>query len=457
MTSEQTLKSRVILTAFWMLGSNVFSQFLRLLSNLLLTRLLAPAAFGLMATVSTIYFALSMFSDLGVWQSVIKSPKGEDTDFLGTAQTIEFLRGLLLAGLVLLTAVGIYTASQTGFFTAHTVYANARLPGMVAFVGACALLDGMVSMKLALAQRRLHGDRVAKLELASQLAAVSVTILTVWLTGSVWGLLWGWLVSSATRVVLSYVYLPGVWCKPCWDVVSAHEIIHYGKWIFASSIIGFLADNGEKIIFGNYFSIGYFGIFSIATALLTAIAAIYSTLLGRVIFPSLSLALNDSLGIVRAYARAQQSADLFVGILAGGLLTAGQWVVWGLYDARYHDAGWMLQVLGMCMLGLRYQVVEQLMFAMNRPDLVTVNNVIRAVGLVVFIPIGFYLGQERGAIIAVVFAQFLTWPLCMYFKWKHGLFSFQSETWWLPAFTLGLLAGYVLTLLIGCFILQVPA
>ena len=441
-----SFKARIFKTGYWMLGSNAASQVLRLLSNLVLTRLLSPDAFGLMTAVSTIYFALSMFSDLGVWQSVVKSDRAYEDSFIGTAQTVTFLRGLIMTVLLIASATSLYLGLFGGFFKTYSVYADAQLPLMVAFVALCAFFDGCVSMKLALAQRSLQGEYVAKLELCAQVVATISTVTLVWMTGSMWGLLFGWLVSSCSRVVLSNVYLSGPWIVPCWNAAYAGEMFKYGKWIFVSSIIGFFAANSEKIIFGNYLSLHYFGIFAIASALVAAVVAIYSTLLGQVIFPGLSMALNDQLGVIRIYTRFQQSADLLLGLIAGGILTCGQWLVLMLYDARYQEAGWMFQLLGLTILGLRYQVVEQLMFATDRPALVSANNMVRALFLVIGIPVFFYFGQAPGAILAVVLAQFSSWPLCIYFKWCKGLLSFKSEWVWVPAFVIGAGAGYLVNL-----------
>ena len=81
------LRARMLRAAGWLLGGNISSQALRLLSNLILTRLLVPEAFGLVAAANTLYFALVMFSDLGIWQSVVKSERGTQARFLGTAWT----------------------------------------------------------------------------------------------------------------------------------------------------------------------------------------------------------------------------------------------------------------------------------------------------------------------------------------------------------------------------------
>jgi hypothetical protein len=64
--------------------------------NLILTRLLFPEAFGLMALVQVFLSGLQMFSDIGIQTSVIRSKRGEDPAFLDTAWTVQVLRGGLL-------------------------------------------------------------------------------------------------------------------------------------------------------------------------------------------------------------------------------------------------------------------------------------------------------------------------------------------------------------------------
>jgi O-antigen/teichoic acid export membrane protein len=439
--------------AGWLLASNVSSQLLRLASNLILTRLLVPEAFGLVAAVNTLYFGLVMFSDLGVWQSVVKSERGRDPRFLGTAWAVQLLRGGLLAAVVLAIALALHLAAGAGAFAPGTVYADPRLPPMMAVFALCALLQGAESMKLASAQRELRGGHLARLEIGSQLAAMAVTLALAWATRSVWALVAGTLVSSAARTLASHALLPGRAARPCWDSSSAREIVGFGKWIFVSSIIGFLAAHGEKIILGGTLSTASFGVFSIASTLLAAATAVYASLNGHVIFSSLSLALRaDHAEMVRVYTRVQQLADLFLGAAAGMLLMSGQWAVWILYDGRYHGAGWMLQWLGLGMLALRYQVVEQVMFARGAPGWVSANNTLRAIGLAVFIPAGYALAGERGAIAGIVLAQFASWPLSLLFKRRQGLLSLATERWWLPALAGDVALGWVVDRLLGLWL-----
>ncbi len=61
----------VLVNFLWMLFSLTGSQGVRLISNLFLTRLLAPELFGLMAVVNGIAMGVQMFSNIGIRNSVI--------------------------------------------------------------------------------------------------------------------------------------------------------------------------------------------------------------------------------------------------------------------------------------------------------------------------------------------------------------------------------------------------
>ena len=442
-----SLRTRMLKAAGWLVGGNISSQALRLLSNLILTRLLLPEAFGLVAAVNTLYFALVMFSDLGVWQSVVKSERGTQASFLGTAWSVQLLRGVLLCAVVLVIAAGFDLAGGAGYFQSGTVYADPRLPPMIAVFSLCALLQGMESMKLAIAQRELKAAYLARLDIISQVIATLVTLVLALATHSVWSLLVGTLTSAGARTAMSHWYLPGPSCRPGWDRSCAHEIIGFGKWIFVSSVIGFLAANGEKLILGGSLSTASFGVFSIATTLMMAVMSVYASLNAHIIFSTLSEALRTDVATAgRVYTRVQQMADAFLGIMAGGIFMSGHWAVVVLYDHRYLNAGWMLQWLGLSLLAIRHQVVEQLMFAKGQPAWVSASNSVRAISLMLLIPAGCAAAGERGAIAAVVASQFTSWPVALWFKYRHGLLTVASERVWLPAFGLGALAGWALDL-----------
>lgn len=436
--SDASLQARMLRAAVWLVGSNVAAQSMRLVSSLVLTRLLLPQAFGLIAVVQTLYFALVMFSDLGVWQSVVTHPKGNDPRFLGTAFSVQLMRGVLLACVVLLTALGLYSFAVYAPFKEGTVYADLQLPWMISVFALCALLQGAESMHIAVAQRNLQTRQLTRLELWSQAVGMAITIACAMLTHSVWSLLLGTVASNATRTVLSHTLLTGPAYHPSWDPESLKDILGFGKWIFLSSIIGFAAANGEKLILGGTLAAEDFGVFSIASLLLAAIVGLVGNLNAHLVFPSLSesLRLGDE-KVRRVYARVQQVADVILGCIAGATMVLGSTIVQSLYDSRYANAGWILQMLGLGLVALRYQVLEQMMFARNEPAWVTLSNSLRALCLLVLVPIGFSMGGLYGAVMAVVASQFSGWPVAIGFKLRHRLLSWRSESAWIPALLCG--------------------
>ena len=448
--AARLLRARILRAAGWLVGSQVGAQALRLASSLVLTRLLLPEDFGLMAAAGTAYFALVMCSDLGVWQTIVRTDRADDARLLGTAWTVQLGRAALLALVVLGFAAMLEAGRGLGVFAAATVYGDARLAPIVAVFALCALVQGGESMKLALAQRELQGRLLARLELLSQLVATAVTVALASATQSVWSLPAGTLAASLVRTAMSHWGLSGPSIRPGWDRAAAAEILGFGRWIFLSSMLGFAAAHGEKILLGASLSTASFGLFSVASALLAAAAGVQSSVNAQVVYPSLSLALRaDPLALRQMVGRVQQGVDLLLGVLSGLLLVAGPSIVGLLYSGRFQAAGWMLQCLAPGLLALRHQVVEQIMFAQGKPVWVSANNALRVVALLVFVPGGAALAGERGALLGAMASQFASWPLSLWFKQRSGLLCLATEQWWPPALALGLGAGWCLDAALG--------
>src|SRR6202007_1876769 len=97
------LAARVIRGGSWTLAGNFGAQALRFASNIWLTHLLFPAAFGVMAIAQSIIAGAKMLSDVGLQQSVIRSHRGHDKEFLDTVWTLQVLKGLGI--LVVMTVI----------------------------------------------------------------------------------------------------------------------------------------------------------------------------------------------------------------------------------------------------------------------------------------------------------------------------------------------------------------
>ncbi|MDY7023361.1 MAG: oligosaccharide flippase family protein, partial [Cyanobacteriota bacterium] len=83
-----SVKNQAVKSTIWTVVGYGGSQVLRLGSNLILTRLLIPELFGLMALVHTFIIGVALFSDIGIRPSIIRSNRWNDPLFLNTAWTL---------------------------------------------------------------------------------------------------------------------------------------------------------------------------------------------------------------------------------------------------------------------------------------------------------------------------------------------------------------------------------
>ena len=94
----------------------------------MMTRLLVPEMFGLMSIVSVFIMGLSLFSDLGLKQSIIQSKRGRDERFLNTIWSFQIIRGFSIWGFSVLVAVAVLMAQRLLWMPVGTVYAEPLLP-----------------------------------------------------------------------------------------------------------------------------------------------------------------------------------------------------------------------------------------------------------------------------------------------------------------------------------------
>jgi len=76
------------------------SSILRLISNLILTRILTPEAFGAVGIIISIRYVLTMISDIGFRAYLIRHERHDDR-LLNTLWTVQFLRNIILMAIMM--------------------------------------------------------------------------------------------------------------------------------------------------------------------------------------------------------------------------------------------------------------------------------------------------------------------------------------------------------------------
>ncbi len=315
-------------TLFSILGFGAENA-LRLGGNLILTRILFPEAFGLMALVMVVMGGLAMFSDLGLRPSIIQNERGSDPAFLNTAWTIQIIRGVLL--FIVTWAVATPVAA---------FYGDPRLAEMLPFAALIPLITGFASTRLATVNRDLQIGRLTMLTVGTQTAGLIVTILLALWLKSVWALVLGTLVPPLLQAVLSHIILPGNRDRLQFEWAAARQMLGFGAYIFLATIAGFLVNQGDRAILGKFVSLEELALYNIAFFLATVPILLTRKLTEVVIFPL--YARNppaESLENRQNVIKARWAITGLAMMIAFSFAVVGNWLVVLLYDARYEAAG----------------------------------------------------------------------------------------------------------------------
>ena len=436
------LKHRVFRAGGWTLVGHFLSLSLRLISSIILTRIFSPDTFGLLAIITAISTVIALLTDIGVRQSIVRSPNGANPTFLHTAWSVQVLRGILVWGLSLVAAGGIHIAVTWQLLPLHSVYAQPILPVLIVVASFSSVILGFQSMKSITASRDLSLRRVTLIDIFSQFTGLLIVILLGWLTRSIWSYIGGLLLTSLLTVLLGHVWLRGPRDRLGWDKDALHEFRHFGKWVFFTSAIGAAILNGDRILLANWLSPSLLGFYSIANNLAGVPDALANSLFASVAFPTLSEVNRvQPERLSQLFYRIRWLSDSMLLLVAGFLFASGSAIVGLLYDPRYSSAGWMLQWLSFGLVFVRYQVSTCVYFAVGRPNYTLVINVIRTVSIFVLLPILFYTFGLPGVIIGMAFHMVPSTLCFLYFNSKVGIGNLRQEIAVLVVWPVGWLLG----------------
>lgn len=360
--------------SLWTLSGYGVSQALRLVSNVVLAALLAPDLFGVMTLVTVFMTGLNMFSDIGIGPSLIQNPRGEEPVFRNTAWTISITRGIVL-----------WLASCALAWPAARFYDEPILMMVLPVAGFSAVINGFASTALVLMNRRIQMGRLTFLDFMAQVVSLLVMCVWAWFDRSVWALVAGNLTACLCRLAYSFALIPGHRDAMRWDKESARTLMKFGRWVFFSTLITYIATQSDRLMLGKLGTTADLGVYGNAVALTLLVKEVVLRLASTIQFPALARHMND--GPESLQRTLQQSRDpLLVLTLAGtvGIGLGASTFFQCFYDSRYQGAAWItLWLVPSVWFSLLQGTSDRALLALGHSRDLAMSNLVRAVTTVV--------------------------------------------------------------------------
>jgi O-antigen/teichoic acid export membrane protein len=429
---EVSLRTKAIRGSAWTFVALGAEKGIKFASSVALRWFLVPEVFGIMSLVNNVQRGLAMFSDFGIQPAVVQSPRGDERRLLDTAWSLQVVRGAILA---VVTALAAWPVAR--------FYEEPLLVWLMLGMCAVPLVDGFTSTSVISLQRHLEIKALRLFELVTAIVGVVVTVAVAWMTRSIWALVVGAVVAAVCKVALSFLAFRGARNRFAWDESAVRELVHFGKWIFIATALGFISTNADTFFIPKAVDLVALGIYSTAAGITSHFIELVTSQTHGVLYPAFCKVAHETPERLRSvYYRVRLRVDALTLPAVGALFVVAEWFIQVFYKPEYAEAGWMLRLL--CVrtaMSIVLTPCETCLFSLGQTRYGLWRNLGRLVWIVVGLPLGFWLAGIEGIVWAVALSEIpvllVLWPA---FR-RFGLLDLRRELLGPLFFGAGALAG----------------
>jgi PST family polysaccharide transporter len=274
------LKQRTIRSGLAKLCSQAADFVLRITSLIIMTHLLEPRDFGLIAMVTAVTGLYGLFTSAGLSAATIQAPTITHKQ-LSTLFWINIAVGTALAVLCILTAPVLVK-----------FYHEPRLFWVTVAVAIGFIINAAAVQHSAILQRQLRYVALAIIETLSQLVGFIVGIAMAMNGFRYWAL-----VGAAVATPISFVIC--VWIVAQWIPGIPHRnveigsMLRFGGTLTLNTVVVYAAYNLEKVLLGRFWGADILGLYGRAYQLINVPTDNLNSAVGGVTFSALARLQND--------------------------------------------------------------------------------------------------------------------------------------------------------------------
>jgi O-antigen/teichoic acid export membrane protein len=440
-TPFRSLESRALKGTYFIVAFYGAALGLRMVSSIVWAKLFAPEMLGLLTLVSTVIIGLNLISHIGLEDSIIQNPRGDDEVFLNSAWTIQVMRGVALWLMTILLAwpVARYYGQPSMFWLLPTV-------------GFGCVLSGFCSPNMLTLARHLGVARTSFLEVSCQLIFFVTSLIWAYFDRSIWAMVAGRIVSELARTTISYRLMgKGTLPRFVLDSESVHSLLKFGRWILVGTLLTFLATQSDRLILGKLTTMKMLGIYGIAFSISDLPRQIIQMFSAKVGFPFIAKFSHQPRPEFRSVLLKYRMMVLSAGaLLLTFTICIGDIFITHVYDSRYHAAAWMIAIFGLGLWHtLLYSTVTPAILSLQKAHYNALANLFYCIALFILLPLGYHYFAMVGAVVAVAISDLPVYFVNVYASYRNGIGMLRQDGYMTVLFVAILMGGFFVRSLFG--------
>jgi O-antigen/teichoic acid export membrane protein len=371
---------------------NTFEQAFRFLRNIILTRLLVPEIFGIMAIVLAITQATLAFTNIGINYAIIQNKQGKREEFLNIAFWLSVLRGVGLYSIMFILAPYI-----------SDFYNNPELTQYLRIVFLGTLFGALLSPRAHILVKEMQFKKWIIIQNFGGILSVIITLFLAYYLKNIWALVIGFTFESFNRMILSYILCP---YKPSlkFDKDMNRELITFAKGMIGLGILYFIFHRGEIFVIGKLCTKYELGLYHIALSLAYVPYTFLGAVLEKVGLPKFSKIQDDNEKINDLLIKLTKMLTYFIFPFLFLVLIFSADALGALYGSKYAAVAFPFflacTVIVLRLIGLP---ITQVYFAKGKPELHRYFSGLRTIIFVILVyPFTKYFGLVGAPISSLI-------------------------------------------------------
>lgn len=372
--SGKGLAAQVFRGGMWLGMGLASEQIVRFARNMLLARLLAPAAFGTMAIVASATTVIHTMMDIGVKDAVIQNRRGSEDDYVNAAWWMAFARSLFFWTILFILAPWI-----------ARFYGNLEISRLLRVCATGLIFDGAMSSRAHVAVKEMQFRKWALINHLGGISGVLFTIFLSFFIRDVWALVIGSAAESAARCVLSFAICPFLPTFK-WSLEAARNLWSFSRRMLGLSFLNLVFARTDIFVLAKMTSPGALGLYTMAVYMVQTPTSFIMSLLGQTVLPAFARVQEDKdrtnrilLQVTSMIALLGLPALVFSFFCGRSMLTLA-------YGSQYAAAGGPLIVASaVALVNLLNGQLTSVFFAAGRPHLHRFSIMVMATTMAVLI------------------------------------------------------------------------
>lgn len=327
------METKVVAAAKWSLITEVLAKLITPITNIILAHILAPTAFGILATIMMVISFAEMLADAG-FQKFLVQYEFENEEDKQRSVSVAFISNIVLASLLWVSII-IWRDDLA------SLVGNEGLGIPLAVMGGMLPLGAFSSIQMAMYRRSFNFKFLLSIRMITIITPLFVSIPMALLGFDYWSLIVGLLVAQLfTAIVL---------CVRQKKIISIYfsyrvfcSMFSFSAWSLAEAFSIWLTAWVDTFIISHFLNAYYLGVYKMPTAIVTTVMAIATSSMAPVLFAALSRHQHNQEEFEKTFLTFQRYMALFLVPLGVGMFVYQDFIVQILLGPQWQLAGIVL-------------------------------------------------------------------------------------------------------------------